>query len=585
MKRRILLFSVLLNLCLFLLSFAFHAPIWATNDDYRMAVILSGAYLGEPSADAIFLEYPLGLLLSAPYGLFPWLPVYGIYTELSLFVSCCVIAYAILERMAHRPLRGALLYLLLYALALRKYTILPQFTLTSTYLGLAAAVLLYRLPRSAHRTGSALLAAVLSLFSFLTRAKAFYLLIPVIAAILLWQVIAQRRLSRAQLLYLVVTIACVLCSLLISARYWQREEYAAYREFNTARHRVYDYGEIPFFYDDAAFYLSNDIDETLYRQIAARYLDLDARLNADMLNVVADRIEETTTGTAAPVQRLFSAFSGSFASWFSSTDETVLYTAALVLVAMAVCTSLMLTAPADDRAGEGKRLRGLPLVLFAGLALENMYFLFIGRLMTRQLDALLITAAVLGVLMTIDLACEREETHTRLSARNIGLLERTTRFIAYAGLAFVCIGGICGASSTLCDEHAAAINRNAKLESLYDLAAANPENFYFYDTQYFISSTDDVFEIYDASRPLNMESLGSWNVGSPSYRERNRRMGFESAIEGLTKYDHVYFVAVAEPRLAMTRTLKQLYNKKLCEAEQFQAANCTLHVYSVVGDD
>ncbi len=579
MRKRALYLSVGMNAVLFLLVFAFQPPIWATNDDYRMAVILSGAYLGEPSADAVFLQYPLGWLLSRLYALFPRLPVYGIYTELALFISCCVIAVTVMKRV--HGLWGAALYGMLYLFALRKYTVLPQFTLTSAYLAIAASVIVYDLPQSARPLTGALLAAALSLFSFLTRAKAFYLMVPVLAVIIAWHAMRERRMCRYQAFYAIAAFACIVSSLLVSERLWQREEYAAYRAFNTARHRVYDYGEIPFFYDDAAFYLENGIDETLYRQIEARYLDMDARLDADMLDTVADRIEEVTNGDTTVIERALRAFLGSLESWFSSTDPMLAYTSLLALGIFVLHTAGTL---AYIQAGDGSG--GLFTVIFAGLFLESAYFVFIGRTMARQMDALLIAACVLGIIMTIDQVQGGMAWSTiQRTAGKPSSVQRIACALAVTAAASVLFSAALGANAALCGMHEAAINRNAKLEALDDYADANPENFYFYDTQYFISSTDDVFETYDASRPLNMESLGSWNVGSPSYQERNRRMGFDSAIEGLTKHNHVYFVAVAEPRLAMTRTLKQLYNKRLCEVEMVQAANCVLHVYSVVGDE
>lgn len=584
-KRRLMLLSAALNLLLFLIAFAWHPPIWATNDDYRMSVILSGAYLGEPSADAVFLLYPLGLLLSLLYRLFPSLPVYGIYTELAMFISCCVFFYAILEPMqsAGNPLLGLFLYLSLYLIALNKYTILPQFTLTSAYMGIAAAVLIWRIPRSRSTVSGALFAALLSLLSLWTRAKVFYLLAPVIGVIMLGWWLAERRVCRRHLLYLLASGVCMLASLAVHSAHWKQPDYAAYKAFNTARNRTYDYGEIPFFYDDQPFYLSNDIDETLYRQIAARYLDMDERLTAQVLTAVADRIEQTTRASQPFVKRVLRAYTESLGSWFSSTDATVAYCAALSLITLAVYSVLTLLHARCADGASPPLPQGLFLVIFAGLFLENMYFLFIGRLMTRQIDTLLLTAAVLGMVMTIEPALAHKE---RLRLRPAAAaMDRLLRGIVLLAAFAVALSGIAGACAALCANHAAAINRNAKLETLQDYAAAHPDCFYFYDTQYFISSTDDVFEVYDTSRPLNAESLGSWNVGSPAYSTRNRMMGFTSAIEGLTQCDNVYFAAVAQPRLAMTRTLKDHYNKKLLPVDQIQAANCTIDLYAVVDSD
>lgn len=573
-RRRLLACAVGLNLLLFLGVFAWHEPVWATNDDYRMSVILSGAYLGEPSPDAVFLRIPLGALLSGLYRLFPALPVYGVYTELAMFASCCVFCYAILEGARRRGKAGLglALYLALYAVALRKYVLMPQFTLTSAYMGIAAAVLVDRLPRSGAPAGCAVGAAVLSLLSFLTRAKAFYLLAPVIGVIVLWPTLARRRLSRGHALYAALTAVAILASLGAQHVYERRPEYAAYRAFNTARSRVYDYGQIPFFYDDVDFYLSSGIDETLYRQIAARYLDMG--VDADMLNAVADRIAETTTGSVPMARRVAEALCGSLNSWFSATDETVSCTAALVLLLLAAYAALALRSPAD--AGP----RGLFVVILAGLFLENMYFLFIGRLMTRQKDMLLITAAVLGMVMTIDEAAS--SARPAPVRRREPMTVRLCRLVAAAAVVFMAASCAAGAVSAVNASHRASLSRNARLDALRAYASGNPDTFYFYDAQDFIAATDGVFSVYDTSKPANIDSLGSWNVKSPSYRARNAQWGFESAIDGLARCDHVRFVSVAAPKMAATRTLKDWYNKELQLVERVQAANCVLSVYAVV---
>ncbi len=584
-KQWLALAAIVLNLLLFLIAFAWYPPVWATNDDYRMSVILSGAYLGEPSADAVFLQYPLGVLLSWLYGLFPTLPIYGIYTELALFISCCVICYAILD-VAQRNGRlsvGLLLYLVLYLVVLKKYTIMPQFTLTSTYMGIAAAVLVWRMPQSTSKAASVVCASLLSLFAFLTRAKAFYLLMPVIGVIIIGWWLTNKRICCRHVLYVMVTGTIILVSLAVNTVYWTQPDYAVYKEFNTARSRVYDYGDIPFFYDDQGFYVSNGIDETMYRQIAARYLDMDPRLTAETLNVVADRIGEITNGSQSLVQRVVSAYTDSLGSWFSSTDKTVAYSAAFVLIVLAIYSMLTFLRSRSEDKASSLLPQGLLIVIFAGLFLENMYFLFIGRLMTRQIDTLLITAATLGTVMVLELGGAHKRSFCCCQGRS--LTDRLLRGTFLLAAFTVGLAGIAGASIALSANHAAAINRNAKLETMQDYAAANPDSFYFYDTQYFISSTDEVFQVYDTSRPLNAESLGSWNVGSPSYLKRNQMMGFTSAIEGLTQCDNVYFVAITEPRLAMTRTLKDHYNKELVQAAQIQASNCTLYVYCVVDTD
>ena len=60
----ILLFSVVINALAFLEVICKTPPVWYTNDDYRMMTIVSGAYTGTPSADIVFMRYPIGWMLA-----------------------------------------------------------------------------------------------------------------------------------------------------------------------------------------------------------------------------------------------------------------------------------------------------------------------------------------------------------------------------------------------------------------------------------------------------------------------------------------------------------------------------------------
>lgn len=259
------------------------------------------------------------------------------------------------------------------------------------------------------------------------------------------------------------------------------------------------------------------------------------------------------------------------------------YSAAFVLIVLAIYSVLTFLRVQNVNKDSTRLPQGLFIIIFAGLFLENIYFLYIGRLMTRQIDILLITAAVLGSVMVLEMVGTHKRSFCCCQGRSLS--DRLLRGIALLAAFTVGLAGIAGASISLSKNHAAALNRNAKLETMRDYASANPDNFYFYDTQDFISATDDVFQVYDISRPLNAESLGNWNVGSPTYLKRNKMMSFTSAIEGLTQCDNVYFVTINEPRLVTTRTLKDHYNKKLVMVDQIQASNCTLYVYCVVDAD
>ena len=127
-------------------------PSWYTNDDFRMMTIVSGAYSGTPSPDIVFMRYPIGLLLSGLYRITTSVPWYGLFTMLCMFFPSCVFCYYIVKKAyeKNRVFAGIFLYFLLFMLFIQKYVCLPQFTLTSAFLGVGAFALLHEMPDKAY---------------------------------------------------------------------------------------------------------------------------------------------------------------------------------------------------------------------------------------------------------------------------------------------------------------------------------------------------------------------------------------------------------------------------------------------------
>ena len=193
-KRLIFCMSVFFNTLFFLAAIAHNPPSWYTNDDFRMMTIVSGAYSGTPSPDIVFMRYPVGLLLSGLYRITTNVPWYGIFTMLCMFAPSYVFCYYIIKKAyeKNRVSLGIILYFLLFMFFIQKYICLPQFTLTSAFLGVGAFALLHEMPDVNNKRHIAL-AALFAVLSFSVRSKAFYLILPA----LLW-IIAVRILKDKQ---------------------------------------------------------------------------------------------------------------------------------------------------------------------------------------------------------------------------------------------------------------------------------------------------------------------------------------------------------------------------------------------------
>ncbi|MGN1433706.1 MAG: hypothetical protein ACI4XI_08390 [Ruminococcus sp.] len=581
--RLILLFSVVFNLLSFLLVIAIYPPVWYTNDDYRMMTIVSGAYTGTPSADIVFMRYPIGLMLSGLYSLTTQIPWYGIFTMICMFVPSCIFCYYIVKKayLKNYTLLGVCIYVLAFLFLIRKYICIPQFTLTSAFMGAGAIALLYEMP--AHKNkGHIIFASICAALSFAIRSKAFYLLLPIMALIIIVRLVNEKGTRIWKPFVSVCLATLVLCSGVFAVDYlaWNRsEEYQEFKSFNIARSNVYDYGSVPSYYDNMPFYVENGISEVTYRAIASRYLDLDDSVDTETLETVGNYIQQISTESGSLFERIKSAFEETVEYWLDCSDETVKYSVLFVFILLAVV--LIFSA-------KKKKLNIIFPATVAGIVLESVYLEFSGRLIVRVVDMLLLAAGILGCLIAVDMLRVREKSLREYCS---ALLSKKKKLISMAlivlSVVTVVFAGVICLNTALENKYqSVTVTYNSRLDTLKDYAKLHPESFFFYDSNDFIACTGYVFETYDEGEVLNHDSLGSWNCTSPTYYQRNAQFGFTSSADGLTSDDcEVYFVTANSVRTGMTKTLKDKYNKKLSLVDSVESETYILHIYMVVDDD
>ncbi len=573
--------SVVLNMVAFLLMIALYPPVWYTNDDYRMMTIASGAYAGTPSADVIFMKYPVSLLLSSLYKLTTYIPWYGLFTMLCMFVPCCVFCYYILKKTFEKNLLfvGLLLYTALFLFFIQKYICLPQFTLTSGFLGAGAVVLIHEMP-SKRNLWNILLAVICCVISFSVRSKAFYLLIPLILLIVIVRVISEKNIALIKPIVsvaLTAVIICVAVAVVDYAAYNRSEEMQYFERFNTARAQVYDYGVPPSYYDHMPFYVENGISEVTYRAMSSRHLDIYDGINAQSLEAVADYIDEIRVNSDTLLGRINTAVEETIEYWIDSGDEVVKYSSICVFILL--CLNLALGI---------KRKKCIYPLAVAGFILESVFLMFSGRLVVRVLDTLLLSLGVFGVLGVIELLQPRSKSLKELTVSVYSDKQRiVARVLISVCVVSIAVTSIVGLNTAVKDKyHSVAVTQNSRMNGLKAYAELYPENFYFYDAYNFISCTDYVFKTYKEGKVLNHDSTGSWNVHSDTYYDRNANWGFTTSIDGLvSEQGNVYYVATGTLKMGVTKTLKDVYNKRLQLVETIDSDNYILYVYMVVDDD
>ena len=579
-RKRILFTSVFFNALMFLAVIARNPPNWYTNDDYRMMTIVSGAYSGTPSPDIVFMRYPVGLLLSGLYRITTSVPWYGLFTMLCMCVPSCVFCYYIIKKAyeKNRPVLGALLYLLLFAFLIQKYICLPQYTLTAAFQGVGAFALLHELPDENNAKHIAL-AAVFSALSFSIRSKAFYLILPALVWVVFVHIFKDKQHKKKYILWGAVTFAVCCAVLLTDMAAWSRPEYAEFKKFKEARSEVYDYGSVPGYYENIPFYNGNGISEVTYRAISGRFLDMDESVNTENLTLISSYMKQIRSTEKSLSERIVSAVRNSLSRWYLLGDATIKYCSVFVTVLFFTCIVMSVKKRRADIV--------FPLIT-AGMMLELTYLEFNGRVMARLIDLMLLTMTVSGLFAVTELTDKRT---VPLSTHIERYKENKAKYLCMCAL--LCASFLFAAAGVInmqddLDNKSLSLRQttNSKMEALVQYTEKYPDKFYFYDTYDFISSTGYVFETYENGRALNNESTGSWNSHSPLYYERNRSFGFETAIDGLTSTNiEVYFVSTSSPRMGITKTLKDVYNKKLAEVDKIQTAKDVLYVYMVVDDE
>ena len=579
-KRLILCISVFFNALFFLAAIAHNPPNWYTNDDFRMMTIVSGAYSGTPSPDIVFMRYPIGLLLSGLYRITANIPWYGLFTMLCMFIPSCVFCYYLVKNAyeKNRIFLGIFLYLMIFLIFIQKYVCLPQFTLTSAFLGVGAFVLLQEMPD----TGNAkhiVLAGIFSVLSFSIRSKAFYLILPALIWVIDVRIFKDKKDKGKYILWGIFTLSMCFAVLIVDTAAWSRPAYAEFKKFKEVRAEVYDYGSIPGYYENMPFYKENHISEVTYRAISGRFLDVDETVSTENLTLISSYMKRIRSVEKSFLKRIASAAKNGLSNWYYSGDQTIKYCAVFVTVLFFLCIALYV---------KKRKLEIIYPIITAGMILEITFLEFNGRVMARLIDLMLLLMSVCGSLAVIELADKK----TVPLADYINRLKKD-RVKALCSCGLLCTAvlftavGILNMQDDL-DGKSLMLRKttNTKIEALMQYTKKYPDSFFFYDTNDFISSTGYVFKTYEKNTVLNNESTGSWNSHSPLYYERNRQFGFETAIDGLTRTDvDVYFITTSSPKMGITKTLKDVYNKKLTEVDKIQTVKDVLYVYMVTDDE
>ena len=564
--------SFAINAILFLFNIAFYNCVFATNDDYRMSLIVSGAYTGEPSDTLVFMKYPIAWLLSSLYKITAGIPWYGIFTMLCIFIPSCLICFFILRETSKSkyPATGILLYLLFYLFIVQKHVILPQFTLTAAFMACAWLLLIWYMPNekgTLYLIGSGIFAAI----AFSIRMKVFLMIVPVAVLIVIIKLMKEVHRSKKYILKYVISavITILLCGTSQFCDVVKTD--SEYKDFNTARSLVYDFGALPPYDANKQYYDSVGIDETLFYDISARYLDLDGGITTEKLRSVDSYNKELANSTPA-YERLINAF---FASSTYFLQESIIYQTIFVFILLVI---------AVFAAYRKKKyfFMAIPLCTLAGMFLEMTYLCYISRVMDRLTEVFLLAIAIACIIALNAVLVSRTDANpSKTFERYSKIWIRVCKTVSIACILCVGVCLIISNQNAVTEKSKTQNLINSRLEVLNRFSANDKDSFYFYDAYDFIAASSDVFAVYDSM--VNTDSLGNWYVNSPDYFKRNAKYGITNSIDGLTDGNkNIYYAAIGNLKNGITLTMKERYNMEPIIVKTIPYENNNIYIYTFI---
>ena len=573
-RKLVFLLCVTFNLAVFLVLCIWGNPLFATNDDYRMRLIVSGSYTGTPDGHAVFISYILGSILAFLYKILPDIEWYGFFTMASMYVSVCLCEYIFLKR-ARRVkefFERSLIIVIFTFLILQKHILMPQFTVTSAFWGMlaiAAAVEIFNIYHTNHRINwkwSAMF-FISCLMSCLIRKKVFYMCIPMLILLLIvnWQ--RYRQVSRKGLILTVLAVGCVIIlNEGTGAALNLNSEYKEFSEFNKARSSIYDYTGVPDYWEKEQFFIEIGVDGPAWENLNNRTFDISESLDAEKLETIYDHAKETENKNI------------SYKIWKTINDirsmmanKNIFFEIAAFLM---VVTILLNKNSWKLRESQKKLL----LCFLIYIIIATIGMAFVGRIVDRILEALLLF--VIGAAFSLSSVSvhKKEETWFWIWKAPI-----SSRLLLNIGI--LCILGIAVIANQYSlqrDEsglRGVVMKRTDCLNELTKYMSDKQEDFLFYNALDFISASEEVFTKRE-NKILNIDSLGNWNVFSPNYYKRNEKYGFSSAIEGLSEKDNVYYAEIGEYHANIGDELDKM-DKKLSCIDELYVGEDTIRIYKV----
>ena len=538
-----------------LLAFFFDS-YYDINDDVLMKDILSGVYLGEPSAYNIQMLYPLSAALAGLYSLAPHLPWYGLFLQ-ACHVLCCYLLLVRLCKMADRVWKklvltvfwiGLIISVLLWQL------IYVQYTVTSGLLMATAAFWFYTTDSELsvkQFIGKNIVSLVLMVLAFCLRSEMGLLLLPLFAVlgIMKWydaasimeksiKVIDGKKRSHVsrffsqENLLKYLTLICTAGVMFLMAYFGNKLAYGSkgWTEFTTlfdSRTEVYDFLGLPQDYETSAEVLETvGISKAQHELLLNYNYIFDEQINADLL----ERLEIILgdDGNRYYKKGLWESLREYIYRASHMEDAPFVYLV-WVCYGCLIITSVMIK--------NRTYLWKIPLLIATRSALW-VFLISRGRMPARITVPLLIMEfVVLLALLVVEIA--------KLKDKERWLYRR---FWAATVMAFIGLIGI-GSARTLIyevnDEQTRREEENAEWQAMQEYCKEHSDNLYLLDIYSTVEYSEMMFKGVDNSL-ANYTYAGGWACKSPIEEEKLALFGIENVEKDYLLGKNIFFIAKAD---------------------------------------
>ncbi len=478
--------------------FVFQQVTFETNDDNGMARIIYGLGTTYYDPHLVYINVLLGYVMKAFLLVFPNVAWYTIFQCVLVLASFFVILYLIFSRFGVRKgMLPALLFVFFFG---AEFCLKLQFSKTAGIAAVAGVLLLFDTLRPHERRPywKWIVGGLLTVLGSLYRFNSFgMVLVPMIGigvVYLLKPLLAKnwKRVLQICLPFVVVFATCFACRMVNTAVYQSSEEWASYKEINSLRSQLLDYG-----------FPSYEANKELYTSLGISALDLEVFRTWDFVDpevLSVDAMRQLVEAKQAPpfvwkdcLENLYDFF---FSYWYSF---SILFA---VLVAFFISKS--------------KRLLLTLYALGAVVALQ-FYLYSSGRYGLNRIDAVL--ALVLFAVIII-----------------YGWAKPLINYRAVSGFLAVLL---------LLAPFNEFKEKEPPLEPvpLYELMYSTPDRMYMRSLTTPTTLIPRSFEMYPVGYQRNYSSFGGWGAYSVPYLEKLERFNITNPFRDMVDHPDMFLIA------------------------------------------